>query len=742
MPHTTRPLCCLIVATALGSAPALAAPDLCRGAFDYIAPAPDVRARALDEEQPTYIAADETAGDPEGTMELRGNASIVRGDRYLTAESLRYDRQARSLEADGGIVFGDTRVMFESDSIHYNVDQDQGTLENASYALREKRARGRAARVIRRDASAHRLEGAVYTTCPPGNMDWRLRAREVDLDIDAGQGVARGVKVDLLGLPLLYTPYLSFPLSDARRSGFLFPSIGNTDTGGAEVRVPYYLNLAPNYDLTLAPRYLEKRGAMLEATSRFLWPMTEGEVSGAYLSGDDLTGDDRTAVFVKAEGNFTPRWRHAVDYNQVSDDQYFEDFGEDLAETSVTHLRRRGQTSYEGDSWIALARAETFQTLSGTRPYARLPQLYFHSGRAGLPLGLKYGLDIETVAFDHPDFVDGSRLDFYPTVALPIVRPAWQVVPQLGYRQTQYDLNDQLPGLDDKPSRGAPVASMDAGMTFERDLDLWGVQATQTLEPRLFYLYIPHRNQDDIPLLDTSVYDFRFDSLFRHDRFTGADRLGDANQLTTALTSRFLSPASGTELARVSLGQVQYFRDREVSLTAFGPPETDRASALVGEIYALLTRSLSVDSDIEWDPDDQRTERMVAALRWRPDAQHYAHLSYRLRRDIQRLAVLPGQGETLEQIDLGLVWPVRNNWTLIGRGYYSLRDDQTLETLIGLGYETCCWGARVIQRRYVRDESGDLENSVLFQVELKGLASVGTRIESFLADSIRGYGPN
>jgi LPS-assembly protein len=743
VPHrSTLALACLLATLATGPVHAASGEGLCRGAFDYIAPPPDVRARALGEDQPTYIAADETAGDPEGVMELRGNASVVRGDRYLTAESLRYDRPGRTLDATGGVVFGDTRALFESSAIHYDIEHDRGTLENASYALREKRARGRARRVIRRDASTHRLEEALYTTCPPGEMDWRLRAREVDLDFDAGHGVARGVKVDLLGLPLLYTPYISFPLSDARRSGLLFPSVGNTDTGGLEVRVPYYLNLAPNYDMTVAPRYMDERGAMLESTFRYLLPFAEGELSGAYLSGDDLAERDRSALFWRSQGHFTPRWRHYVDVNRVSDDAYFEDFGDDLAETSVTHLRRRGETTYEGDTWLAMARAETFQTLTGTRPYGRLPQLYFHSGRAGLPLGLSYGLDLESVRFDHPDFVDGARFDLYPSVALPLNRPAWHVEPRVGYRYTQYDLDGQPPGLDDNPSRGAPIASLDAGVAFERDAALWGRGAVQTLEPRLFYLYIPRRDQDDIPLFDTSLYDFRFDSLFRHDRFTGADRLGDANQLTTALTSRLLSPTSGIELGRVSLGQIQYFRNREVGLVPGSFEETDAASALVGEIYALLTRALSLTSDIEWDPDDQRTERMVAAVRWRPDAERYAHLSYRLRRDIARLAVLPGSApEALEQVDLGVIWPLRDNWTLIGRGYYSLRNDQTLETLLGVGYETCCWGARLVQRRYVRDESGDLENAILFQVELKGLASVGTRIDEFLSESIRGYEP-
>ncbi len=708
----------------------------CGSAFEFIGPDPAVAARAKASGQPIYVVADSSEAEPGGEIRLRGQAAIVKGDRQLNADEVTFNRDQQAAVATGAVVFGDSRMMLEGSSLEYNIDADQGTIENASYALREKRARGRATRIIRRDASRHTLEGAFYTTCPPGKRDWALRSSKVDLDFDKGEGSARNVVLDFKGIPILYSPYFSFPLSDKRKSGFLAPSAGTSDELGFELRAPYYLNLAPNYDATITPRYMSKRGLMMEGLGRYLFTDFQGEIGGTYLPSDSEAGRDRNSVSFMQSGAFTPRWTHYLTFNRVSDDAYFEDFGKGINDVSTTHLQRLATTSYNGDNWRLKGQVETYQTLTGTQPYRRLPQLMFNtSGFA--PGGLSYALDSEYTLYDHPDQVDGARLDLYPSLSLPWERAAFRIEPRVGFRYTQYDLNNQLPGQDDAPTRSVPIVSLDSGLFFERDLDLWGVSAMQTLEPRLYYLYVPNRDQDDIPLFDTGDTDFSFQSLFRSNRFSGPDRQGDANQVTTAVTSRFLSAASGSELFRGSIGQVRYLRDRQVALRA-GPAVEASESAIVGELWARLTRALLARGDLEWDPDSGSTQRSVFGLYYRPQNGLLLNASYRMRRELPNLSA-PGLTESMEQIDLSGVVPLGRNWQLVGRSYYSLPESKIIESFVGVGYESCCWGARVVTRRYVRDLGGDTTSAILFELELKGLTNIGNKVENLLTEGVFGY---
>jgi LPS-assembly protein len=730
-----------VVSALLAGAPAAAAVSQpsdaqCGSAFEFIGPDPAVAARAKASGQPIYVVADSTEGTPGGEIRLRGQAAIVKGDRQLNADEVTFNRDSQAAVAVGAVVFGDSRMMLEGSSLEYNIDSDQGTIENASYALREKRARGRATRIIRRDSSHHTLEGAFYTTCPPGKRDWAVRSTKVDLDFDAGEGTARNVVLDFKGLPILYSPYFSFPLSDKRKSGFLAPSAGSGGKSGLELRTPYYLNLAPNYDATVTPRYMSKRGLMMEGLGRYLFSDFNGQIGGTYLPSDKEADRDRSLLTFKQSGALTPRWTHYLTFNRVSDNAYFEDFGRGINDVSTTHLQRLATTSYNGDNWRVLGQVETYQTLFGTKPYRRLPQLMFNtSGFA--PGGLSYTLDSEYAIYDHPDLVHGTRLDLYPSISLPFERAAFRIEPRVGYRYTQYDLKQQLPGLDDKPSRALPILSLDSGLFFERDVDLWGVGVMQTLEPRLFYLYVPNRDQHDIPLFDTGDTDFSFQSLFRTNRFSGPDRQGDANQVTAAVTSRFLSASSGVEMFRASVGQVRYLRDRQVLLRS-GPAIESNESAIVGELWARLTRALLARGDLEWDPDSGSTQRSVIGLYYRPQNGTLLNASYRMRRELPNLSA-PGLTDSLEQVDVSGVIPLGRNWQLVGRSYYSLPDSKFIESFVGVGYESCCWGARVVTRRYVRRYSGDTTSSIMFELELKGLTNIGNKVENLLTEGVFGY---
>ena len=675
----------------------------------------------------THLSADEATGLETGVADLRGNVNVSRGDQKLAAERVIYDRNRDHVEATGHVVYATPDMLLEGDRMEANLETSAGTVENASYALRERSAHGRATRIIRHDGQRQTLEQATYTTCPPGAVSWRLHTARTEIDTAEDIGRARHARVWFKGVPIAYTPYISFPLSDARKSGFLVPSYGTSTDSGIDIATPYYWNIAPNYDATITPRYLSKRGAMVEGLGRYLHPNMSGEATAAYLADDDRFGKDRATFLWTHDGRLIPGLSYSIDYNYASDDEYFEDLGSDLTDTSADHLLRELTITYNANSWLLRTRFQGYQTLEGTRPYQRLPQIEFETDGYFERWNLEYELESELVHFDRESVVDGTRFDVMPRLSYPITRPAYFIEPALALRYTAYDLKKQLTGRDDSPDRFTPIASLDAGLFFERDLDLWGLPLLQTLEPRAYYLYVPDKDQDDIPTFDTSLLDFGSDQLFRDNRFSGPDRQGDANQLTLALTSRILSTRHGTELLRATVGQIIYFEDRQVRLRRNLPDDDDSSSEYVTSLTAKLTRHLTTRADWQWDPDLEASTKTTFGLFYRPASDRLLNLSYRSRRG------------RLEQTDVSFAWPVTRRWTLVGRHNYSLLDNQRLEIFGGLQYESCCWTARTLYRRYVKDDFGSVDRSLMFQLELTGLGKVGNRIEEFLTEGILGY---
>ena len=492
--------------------------------------------------------------------------------------------------------------------------------------------------------------------------------------------------------------------------------------------MPYYWNIAPNMDATITPDLIEKRGASLGGEFRYLTEKVEGETQLAFLPSDDLYGDDRKAFLFEHQGAVSDQWDYRVDFNYVSDDQYFEDFGNSLAATSTTHLPRRFETHYDADHWWLRARARSFQTLSGAKPYQELPRVNFgHQGELG-STGFRYRLLAEYAQFDHQtSVVTGRRLDLYPSITYSVRKPHYFIEPKLGLRYTDYDLDDQTAGLDGNPSRSVPVLSVDSGLLFERDVDLWSLGLIQTLEPRLFYLHIPSRNHDDIPLFDTTAYDFNHSQLFRENRFSSVDRIGDANQLTGALTTRMINPRTGRELLQAGIGYIQYFEDREVQLTPAIADDREASSEIVTMLSARLLKGLTTRAEWQWDPHDSHTTRNTLGFRYQPDDQRILNLGYRQRRGV------------LEQTDFSVAWPVTESWRFVGRSYYSLKENKSIETFAGLEYESCCYAVRFLHRRYIRDLTGDVNRAFMIQLELTGLTSIGNRIDELLADDILGY---
>ena len=693
---------------------------------------PADRLEALRREDPVRAEADEADIDLNGGSTFSGNVSLARADQRLAADRVVYDKNAESADAEGNVRFRQQGFEVErAASAWVEMAADRSKFTELAYRLPRQHARGEAA-VAEMDGAADRarLERVSYTTCPEGNGDWQLTAEEVTLDQPSNEGVARNAKLTFKGMPIFGAPWFSFPLDDRRKSGVLPPRIGASDETGFDAALPYYFNLAPNYDATLTPRIMSERGLQLGGEFRYLMPTYYGQINAEVLPDDDEYGDTRALLTFEHFANPYPNLHAEAVVNYVTDDDYLDDLGGTLARSSITHLERHLLATWYGGYWNLQGRVQDYQTVDQTltvaqRPYQRMPQVTFE-GEWPWKNGLRFGLDAEYVNFDHEVNVTGDRFDVQPRISLDWGGPGYYVTPSLSYRHTGYDLDNVAAGTADDPDRGLPIFSLDGGLFFERDTSVGGRALVQTLEPRLYYLYVEEEDQTALPLFDTAVYDFSFAQLFRENRFGGTDRVGDANQLTLALSSRYLDAASGRELFRASAGQIFYFEDRDVTLPWLAT-ETDDQSDFVAELESRLWKDWLVRGTWQWDVEDEETDKGVVQLRYNPGKRRILNLAYRYRRNL------------VEQTDVSLFWPVTPNWAAIARWNYDLDGERGLETLAGFEYQSCCWSWRLVGRNYVNDLNDEDNTGIYLQLELKGVGRIGTGLESVLERGILGY---
>ena len=671
-----------------------------------------------------------------GVVELHGNVVARRASQQVKGDFLHYDSKRQLLRARGGVEFRTPRRTIHAARAELHLAENRGVLDEVGYQLPAAHARGtaRVARILDREHSTY--DRPTYTTCPPGRHDWVLSADELAIDQHKGVGEAKNARLRFKGVPILYLPWASFPIDDRRKSGFLLPRAGYSSKNGVDIQVPYYFNLAPDYDLTLTPRLVSKRGLLLAAEFRYLSRRQRGTLNAEYLPNDRLYDGDnsnRGALSWRHRLSLSPRLTGDIGFDWASDADYLDDLSNRLAIASTRHLQRIATLNYQGDGWRLLGRVQDFQTLDlaippDQRPYARLPQLLFQLRRPNQWLGSTVQLDAEYVYFSRTDSVRGSRVDLHPAISLPL-RNSWGfVTPKLGARYTAYSLDNNAPGRPDTPSRTSASASLDSGLFLERKSRWFGHAVTQTLEPRLFYLYRTRVDQRELPVFDTDDIDFSFVSLFYEDRFSGADRVGDANQLTAALTSRVIDTASGRELARGSIGQIYYFSDREVQLPG-QPTATEATSSLVAEGRAALTPNWDLAGTIQWNPSlgDGRTEKSALRIGYHDESGRLADLAYHFTRDIS------------ENTAVSMVWPLNPRLRLIGRLDYSMLFEKTMESVAGFEYGNCCWSLRMVVRNYLSDPSAESNLTFLMQLELRGLGRLGNDIDNYLQRNIQGY---
>lgn len=720
--------------------------------------------RVPEDDIAAYLQADQIQGDPSANVTLKGNAEVRRIDGVVKGDQIEYRNNTGQTNLQGNVRMMRDGTLVTGPSAQFNIDTDSGEIESPNFWIGASGGSAQAERAEIFSRSQMRLTDVRYSGCPCPDPAWYIDADSVDLDFDENEGVARNGVLYFKGVPLLASPYLTFPVKKERKSGFLVPTYGMTSKSGLDLSLPYYFNLAPNYDLTLTPRYLSKRGPQLGGEFRYMGSQYSGSMVGTYMSRDNVTGEDRWLFRSRHQqllGNgFYADW----DYARVSDDDYFRDFSTlGLNEASTTYLPQRASVGWGDRYWQASAQVYKYQTLQDKDaplipPYNKLPELSLKGARYDIG-----NFDVEwtstAVRFQRPLLnrerhgADGDRLQTYLTAAYPIQRPGWFVIPKVGLHYTKYhtdwyDLNNN----ERNASRTLPIASIDAGMVFERDTTLFGNASIQTLEPRLYYLRVPYRDQSKLPVYDTALANFSFEQAFSENIYTGGwDRIANANQLTAALTTRWLDAETGFERLSLSGAQRLYFEDQRVTLPGEEPrKDRDVRSDFLVAASAALTDTLSTDIAAQYDPYENNWSRGLISARWRPQRLTSVAVSYRYQRDpMPSDALYQPRGQN--QVSLALQWPFTDRWYGVGRVDYSLRSERDslgadesrriTQAIAGVEYKgDCCWTGRVVFQRYAVSAT-DSNSAVFFQLELSGLGSLGTDPMSLLNKSIPGYQP-
>ncbi len=761
----------------------------CCGA--YVEPPREYPDAELDPEHSALRASATTTEAQDNVATLTGDVQVSQGYRQVRADVAVIDQNARTVELDGDIQFREPGLLMKGDRALVNLDTQEIEVENATYVMHKSAIRGTADLLTRDVDDRIYIDNATYTTCEPGNNTWRLVAPHIDINPDTGMATARHVRVEVKDIPIFYTPWLRYPVDGRRVTGLLFPQLNVGKENGLDYAQPVYLNLAPNYDATVTPRFVTERGEMLELELRHLSRVTESVFGGAYLPDDDggndddevypgsrsLVGEDRWLLNLDHTGGMGQAWNTVVDYTKVSDEDYFRDLGNTtLQASSETHLLQLAGAGYYVNNWWFGARAVEYQTIiNNTRhQYQQLPRVDANGNYRFSPWGLDLELSLEHqyTVFDHTDRseITGNRTRADYALALNQQWLWGYVRPTIMLKHLRYDLDRAVkPGGDDAPSITVPVAAVDMGLMFERDTT-YLKNFVQTFEPRLYYLNSRFEEQSAHPNFDTSDLTFSYQQLFRDDRFSGDDRVGDAEQFTIGFTSRLIDATTGIEKIRGSIGQIFYLDDRYVSLDPAltktflqnlsnptlltSQAQRDLAADLLndnsniaGEFAAYLSQYWRFQSDLLIDEGNDKVDKGSVSLRYNNDNDAIFNTSYRYTRKNPRLVSGQAFDADIEQTDISAMVPLDRSWSMVGRWNQDLTNSRELEVFGGIEYNSCCWRASVILRHWI-DRDDDLiipeeqleyDNGIFFQVQLKGLAGTGAGVESILSDGIYGY---
>ena len=718
-------------------------------------------------------------------MRAIGNASISRGKQTIQGDVIDYDIQNDELHAIGNAVINMGDAQLSGSELHMQLSTSIGEIKDASISILKttspsnnvsaaqnqpvdgrsdstitrlttelnesptsevfhlalssnqhtSKARGDAKTILFEGQDKKRLEDARYTTCEVGVDDWYIKTKELILNSYTESGVAKNAYIEIKGVPILYTPWIGFSYRNQRKSGLLAPTYGTTSKNGLEISVPFYWNISPDMDATLTTRTLSRRGVQLQGEFRYFEDTFSGIDNLEYLPSDNQTGENRYYASLKHQQNLGSGWSAGYNLEKVSDDQYFSDLSTRIVTTSRINLPQQFNIDYENETWRFNGLAQKFQTLDKqSYPYERLPQMtltgnqYFGN--------VNTSLYTQFVTFDNninaPVKPTGNRLTLYPSISLPMNKSYGYITPKIGIHHTSYRLNNIANNLASQ-QRTLPIASLDGGLFFDRDFKISNRNYTQTIEPRLLYVYIPNTKQSDIPVFDASISDLNFSTLFRENQYTGNDRINNANQLSLALTTRLIESDTGIQRLSASIGQRYYFADQKVALPTETLRKSDTSDIVVG-LTTYLKTNWNVNAFWQYNTADSASARTTVASRYTPEPGKVLNLSYTYRQDTSGTNVSNG----INQFDFSGQWPLGQGWYGIGRANYSIQEKHIIETLAGVEYNAGCWQTRTVIQR-VSTATANASYALFFQIELGGLASIGTDPLDVIKRSIPGY---
>ena len=638
---------------------------------------------------------------------------------------------------------GASATAYDDNVFDMDIEDSSGT---PAVARKTSGSRGDAKVMYFEGPDKKHLKSATYTTCEAGRDDWYLKASDLEIDSYSKSVTARNARIEFQGIPILYTPWINFSYINQRKSGFLQPTVGTTSLSGFEVSLPYYWNIGPDRDATLTPRYLSKRGVQLQGQFRYLQPNYSGIDSIEYLPNDDITGRNRDYENLNHEQVFGHGWSGGFHFEHVSDDQYFSDLSTHIIVTSQVNLSQQAHINYAGDVWQFNGLVQKFQTLDGVSyPYERLPDLTLNGNKDWGPG--KADIKTQWVKFDRSNVapltvtepngailttaVTGERFNAYPSFTVPLPRPYGYITPKFGISYTDYKLDNPgfilngVPGIYQSDSRTLPIFSVDSGLFFERNLRVVNNNYTQTLEPRLYYVYIPYRNQSNLPVFDSGQSDVNLSTLFSENQFSGYDRINNANQLSMAVTTRLIDNKTGTERLVATLGYRYFFSDLKVGLPGTTLPAKN-PSDIVTAITARLLNHWNLDAGWQFNTDTARTTKANIGTSYNPEPGKVLNLSYRYTKG------------SVEQINISGEWRLGGNWYGLGRWNYDLLEHHNIEGLAGLEYDAGCWQARTVLQS-VSTATANTNYAIFIQLELGGIASIGANPLDLIKRSIPGY---
>jgi LPS-assembly protein len=782
-------------------------------AGSYIEPLrPGINDKTPLNDAPMFVSAKASRYEQDQQVAtLAGNVVLRQAGLQVEADEASLHQAENLGELKGNVRLRDKGALIVGDRAQLQLDTGEAKIDNAEFIMHKGHIRGSALNAKRQEDAVIRLKDGTYTRCEPGSNAWQLTGNNIKLDPNTGFGSATNAVLRIKDIPVFYTPYIYFPIDDRRQSGFLAPSISSSTGSGLTLQTPYYFNLAPNYDATLTPTYMAERGLLLETEGRYLTDSSEGQVGAAYLNDEN---DDHKLQSEYQKQRWLYNWKHKggldsrllteVDYTAISDPYYFEDLTTGLGIDTPSVVNQQGALTWRGDSYTARLNAQTYElaNITDITPYSRLPQITLDGILPVQPQGLQFSYATELVRFDRDlrkgNFTDeygvsttpwpdqnitglaranGDRTYLQPGVSLPMSWTQGYITPAVKYAYTDYQLNldsigkSQVSAFDDAPSRSVPIYSVDSGLYFDRNTQLFGKDYRQTLEPRLYYLYVPEKDQTDIPVFDSGENTFNYASLFRDNRFSGRDRIGDENKLSLGATNRWIE-SNGFERQTFSAGKAAYFADRKVQMPGINYKDREDATSSTSpyafEYLYRFNRDWRFSSDLNYDDNNNTTRSGSAMFHYQPenDVNKVVNLGYRYSNDTVVYNSETGKWQQggdytdpvtgqviknyykIEQSDFSTIWPIVPQFNAIARWQFDYNQNRTLEAFGGFEYDSCCWKLRLINRYWVANDQTSLsptlneqaDRGIFLQIILKGLGGVvGNKTESFLDQGIQGY---